>query len=288
MIRYSVIVPHFESPDVLPRAIASVPERADIEVLIIDNSQTPISSTLFSERKNVRILYSPYGKGAGAARNIGLENARGQWLVMLDADDFFTADAFATMDQYVKTEADIVFFYAADYDSESRLVNGRMDTTNILIDDYIQSHNDDGIRYGWSSPCAKMIRRSMVEEHTIRFDETHVANDMLFSVKTGYWAKRVEALPETIYCATIREGSLTQIASLSNLNGRIEATVRFNTFLKAHGIREQRKSIMYLVYTIARTYGYREAVKALCRSIRMGNNPFIGCTRWYKTAKRHD
>lgn len=288
MIRYSVIVPHFESLDVLPRAIASVPERADIEVLVIDNSPKPIVPSLFPERKNVRILYSPYGKGAGAARNVGLENAKGQWLLMLDADDFFTPDAFTTMDQNADTNADIVFFYAADYNSEAQQVRGRMDSTNILIDDYLQSHNDAGLRYGWSSPCAKMIRRSMVEEHTIRFDETHVANDMLFSVKTGYWAKQVDTSSETIYCATIREGSLTQIASLSNLNGRIEATVRFNAFLKAHGIREQRKSIMYHIYTIAHNYGFVEAIKALGHSIRMGNNPFIGCTRWIQTAKQND
>ena len=287
MIRYSVIIPHYASMDVLPRALASVPERDDVEVLVIDNSQQPIAPTLFKERKNVQILYSPYGKGAGAARNVGLEHASGKWLLMLDADDFFMPNAFEIMDRYAEAEEDIVFFYTTSCDSDSLAPSNRQEDTNELVDVYLQTKDEGGLRYGWSSPWAKMIKCSLVEQNTIRFDETHVSNDVLFSAKTGYWARSITATKDLVYCITTRQGSLTQTPCLKNLNERIDTSIRFNAFLKEHGIRKYRKSIMYLVYTIARNYGYCEAFKAILRSIKSGNNPLIGMSRWAGTIRKN-
>ena len=290
MIRYSVIVPHFDCPDVLVRAIRSVPEREDTEVLVVDNSPNPIDATLFPERKNIRMLYSPCGKGAGAARNVGLEQAKGQWLLMLDADDFFTTEAFAAMDQQADSDADIVFFKMSSCYSVSLKPADRDLQFNELIDRFM-AHNDEGaLRYEWGSPCAKMIRRSLVAEHAIRFEETQAANDVLFSVLTGYWAKRIAASADTVYCATVRDDSLTMTPSMRHLNDRIDVAVRYNRFVRTHGLSRYQQSIMYNVYTMARNYGICSAMKTIGRSVRAGNNPFIGCTHWISTIKNatHD
>ena len=283
-MKYSVIIPYKDILDLVVRAVKSIPERSDVEVIIINNGTTALPDSLFAERTNVQVLWDAIGKGAGAARNVGLAHAKGEWLVMLDADDFFTQDAFDIMDHHADTDADIVFFHATSCDSDTLEPTDRMSDTNLLIDQYLQTKDDSELRYGWSSPCAKMIRRSMVEEHDIRFDESQVANDILFSVKTGYWAKRIDVAPETIYCATLRQGSLWNTQSLAHLNGRIEASVRVNAFLKTHALREHRKSIMYYLYLIARNYGYGQALKTFWRTVKAGNNPFIGCTRWIQTA----
>ncbi len=285
-MNYSVIVPYKDIVDLVVRAVNSVPDRADIEIIVINNGTTDLPVSLFADRSNIRILSAAQGKGAGAARNVGIELAKGKWLLMLDADDFFTPKAFDSMDQYVSSESDIVFFYTTSCDSDTLALSDRHHDTNELIDAYLQNGDEGGLRYGWSSPWAKMIKRSLVMEHAIRCDETHVANDVLFSVKTGYQAKRIEATKETVYCVTTRQGSLTMTPSLKNLNERIDTFIRFNTFLKEHHIKEYRKSIMFLIRTIALSYGYREAMKTLWRSIRFGNNPFIGITRWIKTAQK--
>ncbi len=285
MIRYSIIIPHFDSLDTLPRAIESVPERKDIEILVIDNSATHIAANLFAQRSNVHIHYSPYGKGAGAARNVGLQHARGQWLLMLDADDFFTPNAFDAMDKYANSNADIVFFCATSCDSDTMATADRMSDTNQLVNNYMRTNEETGLRYGWCSPCAKMIKHSMVEAHAIRFEETQVANDVLFSAQIGHRAKQIAATKEIIYCATVRQGSLTLTPTLNHLNERIAVFGRFNQYLSSQGIRAPRKSIMYYVYTIARNYGYGKAINALLTSMKSGNNPFYGITRWVNTVR---
>ncbi len=290
-LRYSVIIPHFESLDVLHRAVASVPERKDIEALIIDNSKNPIPPTLFLERQNVTISYSPFGKGAGVARNVGIDRAKGQWLLMLDADDFFTKNAFEIIDKHADSEADIVFFKMTSCYSDSLEPADRDTQFNDLIERYLTHQDEGALRYEWSSPCSKMIRRSLVEENAIRFDETQASNDVIFSLLTGYMAKHIAVSSSVIYCATMRANSLTTTPSLRNLNDRIDVSIRFNRFVRAHGLARYQKSIMYYIRTIARTYGFGKAMKALWRSVKAGNNPFIGISRWVKTTqkiKRHD
>lgn len=286
MILFSVIIPHYNSLEVLPRAVKSIPEREDIEILIVDNSAKPISSTFFKDRKNAHILYSKYGKGAGAARNVGLEHAKGKWVLFLDADDFFMPNAFDICYKYVHTNADIIYFYATSCISETMQPSNRMEDTNQLITQYMLTGDDRGLRYYWSSPCSKMIRRDLITTNTISFEERHAANDMIFSLLIGYYASKLDASKETIYCATVCEGSLTQSPTLNNIKDRIDASIQYNKFVKEHNLARYQKSIMYYLFTTYKNYGFIPMIRLLGHSIRMGNNPFIGMSRWVHTAKK--
>lgn len=284
IIKYSVIIPHYNSLDVLPRAVDSVPDREDIEVLIVDNSTVPIDTHWFTDRRNVQILYSPSGKGAGAARNIGLENAKGKWLLFLDADDFFTPEAFEVFDTHVHSEGDIVFYKTCSSYSDTLKSSNRHIGFNQLIDNYLSTGEDEKLRYEWSSPWGKMIKRSLVETNHILFEETQAANDVMFSLYTSYNASKVSAFDDVVYCITTHEGSLTMTPSIENLTDRIDVFCRFNKTVHRHNHPDYQKSIMFYIYMAYKYHGFCTAFKLLCHSIRLGNNPFIGFRRWRKTA----
>lgn len=112
MINFSIIIPHHTKTDtiLLERAVDSVPDKDQIQILVIDNSPLPIDTNLFVKRKNVEILFSDKSKGAGHARNVGIENAKGNWLLFLDADDFFVKGAFDVFKKHYDSSVDIVFF----------------------------------------------------------------------------------------------------------------------------------------------------------------------------------
>ncbi|GAP73202.1 glycosyl transferase [Candidatus Symbiothrix dinenymphae] len=118
-INYSIIIPHKNIPKLLERCLASIPQRDDIQVIVVDdNSDADIVETwratslpkyphvefVFAKNKNGR-------KGAGYARNIGLEHAKGKWIVFADADDFFMPCVDEAMTQYADDEHDVVFFF---------------------------------------------------------------------------------------------------------------------------------------------------------------------------------
>lgn len=275
-------------PDLLLRAVKSIPDRADIEIIIINNGTVVLSNALLEGRHNVQVVWDAIGKGAGAARNIGVNKAKGEWLVFLDADDYFTEGALDYMDSHLQDQADIVFFKVCCVRSEDGLPANRHLAFNELVERYMQNRDEGALRYEWTSPWGKMIRSQLVSRHAIRFDETQAANDILFSLLTGYYAEHISADEKTIYCVTERSGSLTTTPSLRNLSDRIDVSVRYNRFVKTHRLRRYQKSIMYYLSLIAHHYGYGQAVRILWRSVMSGNNPFIGCTRWLKTTRNNN
>ena len=111
---YTIIIPHKNIPTLLQRCLNSIPERPDVQVIVVDDNSDPavvdFENFPGKDRKNTEIYLTKEGKGAGYARNVGLRHAKGEWLLFADADDFYTENAFIILDKYVEADVDIVFY----------------------------------------------------------------------------------------------------------------------------------------------------------------------------------
>ena len=98
MITFSVIIPHHNIPKLLQRCLDSIPDIPDVQVIVVDDnsSKEMVDFDHFpgKERKYTTFVFDKSGGGAGRARNIGMKQAEGEWLVFADADDFFVDNAF--------------------------------------------------------------------------------------------------------------------------------------------------------------------------------------------------
>lgn len=87
----SVIIPTYNSANLLSRAVDSVLEQtySDLELIIIDDGSTDSTDEVVSEYSDERIKYIKHelNRGGSAARNTGIENAKGKYIAFLDADD---------------------------------------------------------------------------------------------------------------------------------------------------------------------------------------------------------
>ena len=103
-INYSIIIPHHNIPKLLIRCLASIPNRKDTEIIIIDdNSSAEIvdfDNFPGKERENTKIFFSKVNGGGGYARNIGVQMAKGDKLIFADADDFFNDNLSDLLDDY--------------------------------------------------------------------------------------------------------------------------------------------------------------------------------------------
>ena len=94
----SVVVPVHNAASSLHRGLRSVLGQTliDFELIVIDDCSTDESASIlkrYSELDTrVRLFSTERNGGPGAARNVGLRNARGQYVAFLDADDFWTRD----------------------------------------------------------------------------------------------------------------------------------------------------------------------------------------------------
>ena len=281
---YSVIIPHFtRDGDVsaLMRAVSSVPEREDIQVIVVDNSIKQIDPLLFNKRKNVQVLFSPNERKAGGARNVGIENSDAKWLLFLDADDLFTRSAFDIFDSHVDSKNDIEFsVMIGAYSDNLEKWSDRGEFYAKLVRDYLKTGDDTKLRLEYRSPCAKMVSARLVNEHNIRFDEVPASNDVMFGLKIGLAAEGIGADERESYIATVSQGSLTKTLSLDNIESRFYVCLDRNQTLVKNGYKRDSSVLLFIVKSLH--FGVKPFFRLLWDAIKSGNL-LVGWRNWFGT-----
>lgn len=113
---FSFIVPVYNVKNYLPNCLDSVLQQTntDFEIILIDDGSTDGSEKIcddYAKRYPVQIkCIHQFNKGQSAARNAGIENARGDYLIMLDADDYLDNKYFLEVVYPEQTDMDIIAF----------------------------------------------------------------------------------------------------------------------------------------------------------------------------------
>jgi glycosyltransferase involved in cell wall biosynthesis len=249
---YSVIIPHHNIPTMLERAIKSVPFRDDVEIIVVDDAsdekyKPKIKEICTLRNTQIKLVLLAENGGGGKARNKGLDIAQGKFVVFLDADDFFNYCINQAMDDYKDVDTDIIFFRAGSIDDQTYLPLHRADRINSCVNDFLNSAPDCDyeIRYEQGCPVSKFIKRSLLEEHNIRFEEIRKHNDVRFSYTSGFYAKKIVADPRAIYCITTRSDSVSMDVSAEARLLRVNVTADFIKFKKEHGLKIGNEELLF-------------------------------------------
>lgn len=216
LINYSVIIPNKNNFTLLERCLASIPLRDDIQIIVVDDnsdsSKFDFSKYPGLERSGTEVVFTYEGGGAGFARNIGVSKAIGRWVVFADSDDFFLANAFSVLDNYVDSELDILYYNVTSVDSQNLHRSSRDKDYEAYIQLFLTGLDAKGqyIRFRKWEPWNKMINRRFIKRHKLRFDEIKRCNDMFFSLVAGYKAEKFDVIAERLYCVTTNPASITR------------------------------------------------------------------------------
>ena len=182
MKKISVIVPVYNVEKYIERCLNSLVKQTigDIEIIVIndgspDNSQDIIDKFIGKYPDKIVSLIVPNG-GVSKARNIGLERATGEYVGFVDSDDFVDITMYEQLYQKAKNDgADIVVSgYAKlyerttiDYDLGNMDVFGKslLESPEMIV---------KGVPYIWN----KIFKRSMIEEHHMRFENFKIFEDL--------------------------------------------------------------------------------------------------------------
>lgn len=258
MNKISIIIPHYNTPQLLLRCLDSIPDREDIQIIVVDDNSSPkiVDFDNFPglERQNVQVLFNKNNKGAGHARNIALKEATGKWLLFADSDDFFVSGFLDTLSYHFNSEHDMILFKAESVDSETLEHTERNERINKNID--LALNNDITAReasLNVQSPWCRLIRREFVEQNAIIFDEVMASNDTMFTTKASCLAKSIGLSPEIIYVVTYRKGSLwdSRKTNPNNYLTRLNVQIDRNKFVKQYGYKQlPLLSYLYHAYEI--------------------------------------
>lgn len=129
-IKYSVIIPVYNKFEYLAECISSVLNQSyqDLEVLLINDGSTDDSLEVcrkFEKTDDRVVVIDKPNTGVSDTRNLGIEKAKGEYIVFVDADDVLHCDLFKTLDKYIG-EYDVLMYKSC---RDRKLLGTTDDTT---------------------------------------------------------------------------------------------------------------------------------------------------------------
>ena len=241
--QFSFIIPHKNIPKLLERCINSIPHRDDLEIIIVDDNSSPdivdFSHFPGKDRENTTVIFDKSGKYAGHARNLGLESAQGKWILFADADDFFNYCINDILNEYENDDSDVIYFKANSVDTDDYSASDRANERLNLYIDHFQEDPEkysNLLKYRCGEPWAKMIKKRLIDQNNILFEESIINNDHRFSYILGYHTKKIKIDKRALYCVTTRSGSVSRNTTDNAILTRIRVFGEAELFFRSHNI----------------------------------------------------
>lgn len=212
--KYSIIIPHHNSAVLLERMLHTIPERNDIQIIVVDDGSKPdeVIKLKNINHCNLEIYYLSENHGAGYARNIGLKKIKGEWTLVVDADDKFANDTFMVFDNNISEDIDLICFCAKCYDASTGEISKYKDMSDESVRLYIKKNTQYSLnrfRYRNTVCWNKLVRTEFLQTNHIEFEDCEVNNDVFYALQIGHKIKRFKAIPDELYQYMINDGSIT-------------------------------------------------------------------------------
>lgn len=173
----SIIVPVFNAAKYINRCVDSIlcQTVSDWELLLIDDGSTDDSLLICKEYvksdKRIKVLHKTNG-GASSARNFGIENAVGEWIVFVDSDDSVSDSyLFALLSRRLGKGSFVMLNF-----EENKMVGKSKISGSAMVDVYLHSNLQQ-----LSGPYCKLFNAQIINANNIRFEEgVHMGEDAIF------------------------------------------------------------------------------------------------------------
>ena len=205
-MKASIIIPAYNAVSLLPRAILSVTETPppfDYEILVIDDGSKDdtASVTRSLAEKNAAIrLISQENAGPAAARNRGILEARGEYILFLDSDDSFYPNAVEKAVLAAEKENATLLIFGFSVVNEKGEVpygypDARLFTTEEKKKHLAPLYGTNMLNQVWG----KVFRRDFLVKEKILFPHTRWGEDRLFFFTALEKAERILVMKESLY-----------------------------------------------------------------------------------------
>ncbi|MEH2397435.1 glycosyltransferase family 2 protein [Nostoc sp.] len=293
--KVSVIIPAYNTEAYIAKAIESALEQTltDIEVIVVDDGSSDKTVEVvksFTDQR-LKVIVNQQNLGVSGARNRALRAAQGEWIAVLDSDDWYAPERLEKLVLLAEeTNADMIA------DDPYLIKDGATSPWSTLIQEsgehidkilqidliyFVETdiYGKAGLRLGLSKP---IFKREFLVKHGIEYDETvSIAEDFWLDLKCLINGARFFIVPEPYYFYRSRSISLVRQSILLRLNQYISAT---NYFMQQEVVKKNPALMRALSYNLAvyqKNLAYFQVVvpikqgKWLTALRKMAENPYF-------------
>ena len=246
----SVGIPVYNVDKYIRKCVLSVLNQTfdgSFEIIVIDDQSPDNSIDIVRELKGthpngnrIKILTQPYNMGCWAARNRILQEAKGKYIFLLDADDYIVPNTLETLYAYAeKYEAEAVYGSVVSVNEKGEHTTFSQGDMNLPFKVLIgkdqlalfanQNTHPTLYNFIWNV----LLRNDFIKNNNLKFKETRFADDILFETDMQPLIKRAVLLPDETYYYVLREGSLSNFQKRQHIDRtEIEQYIKVYTYIK--------------------------------------------------------
>lgn len=290
----SIVIPVYNSEKFLHKCIDSLREQTykDIEMICVDDGSCDDSFSILCQYAEIdsRVVVlrkENEGKGAAAARNMGLDYINGEYVMVLDSDDFFEPDMIERMVKKAEeSNADVVICTAKHYDHLNQCPGSIFKRPEL-------QYTPDKEPFSWKD-CPehifqiadfvawnKLFKTSFFKKNGLYFEAIPISDDQYPSVMGSVLAERIVVIKEPFINYRINTGSSQVDSQSRHPEAAYEAVYSVVKRMRDMGVYENvKRSYCNIAILLMRQYFDRmrriEDVRFLYEKFKQDVFPFLG------------
>lgn len=201
--KISIIVPIYNAESTLRRCVDSVLSQSfrDFECLLIDDGSTDKSGEICDDyvEKDSRVkVFHTENRGVSSARNVGLENMRGEWVTFLDSDDWIDEYYFQVAQADIEIDTQFIAYscHPCDFDGQEYLPDFDS-SSKVQTKDVISSRLSSLLfMVSW----AKLFKSSIIRNYKLCFNvNLQCGEDTLFNIGYLQYVEKISMRSKRVY-----------------------------------------------------------------------------------------
>lgn len=233
---FSVIIPVYNVESYLYDCLNSLLNQSynNYEVICINDGSTDGSPKILLEFQTKFLNYqiiSHENKGLSAARNAGIEAAKGEYIFFLDSDDILEQNALGVLKEAINGE-DLLCFNGRRIFEDGRIEepDPGISGSNLSGWGYYTKYALCTRKFHFVTIVQRIYRREFLNKNKLLFKEGIYHEDNLFTPIACYYAQTVSIIPDCLYGYRVRPGSITQSYNPKRLDDLITVANTLSDF----------------------------------------------------------
>ena len=236
----TIIIPVFNVEEYLQECLNSIlnQEYKNLEVILVNDGSVDRSLDIINEYLLLDSRFKLIDKentGQGHSRNLALKDAKGQYIMFLDSDDYLEENCIGTLSRVmVEKKLECLVYNGLSF--EEYYIESLDNEPYFKLDNYYNMKLCNGLDFardniGLISPCLKIYNRNFLVENNILFDEGVYGEDVIFWYKVCFYTQKIMYMDYYGYFRRYRRNSVMTSLSINTLEKKIKGLNNLYIFI---------------------------------------------------------